>query len=172
MNGLKELWKKLGRSKTYREEFAESILKRSFPFQVRAIRKKRGWSQAELAQQANVTQGVISRAENPDYGNLTFSTVARIAAGFDMAFIGKFVPFSELTKFSKEMDEDEFSAIPTFEEENRLMEAVILATPPRSERSNVIDIKSAQKELNEGRKQPKGALLTGNQDKQLARGNN
>jgi hypothetical protein len=60
----------------------------------------------------------VSRAEDQDYGNLTFNTVGRIAGGLDMAFVGKFVPFSELVKFSLNLSEDEFEHIPQFETEN------------------------------------------------------
>lgn len=105
MNTLVEVWKKLTRKK-YREAFVSSQLKRGIPFQVRSLRKQRGWSQADLAERAGVTQGVISRTEDPDYGNLTFNTVLRIAAGFDVAFIAKFVPFSELGRWFLDLSEE------------------------------------------------------------------
>ena len=107
---------KLRRSKEYREAFVSAFLKRFIPFQIRAIRKKRGMSQHQLAEASKVTQGVISRAEDPDYGNLTLNTVLRIAAGYDLAFVGKFVPFGELIKTVDEMSEDAW-AIPSFTEE-------------------------------------------------------
>jgi len=97
MNTLSDLWKKLSKKK-YREAFVASQLKRGIPFQIRSLRKQRGWSQADLAKNSGITQGVISRVEDPDYGSLTFNTILRIAAGFDVAFIGIFVPFSELGK--------------------------------------------------------------------------
>jgi hypothetical protein len=111
-----DLWKKLS-DKKYREHYALSLLKRSVAFQIKTLRKKHCGSQAVLAERAELTQGVVSRAEDQDYGNLTFNTVGRIAAGLDMAFIGKFVPFSELAKFSQYLSEDEFTRVPTFEQE-------------------------------------------------------
>ncbi len=107
---------KLASSRDYREAFVSSFLKRYIPFQIRTIRKKRGISQKQLADDAKVTQGVISRAEDPDYGNLTFNTVLRIAAGYDLAFVGKFVRFSELLKTIDDMSEDAFD-LPGFVEE-------------------------------------------------------
>jgi transcriptional regulator with XRE-family HTH domain len=110
---MSTIWKKL-KDKRYREEYATAMLKRMIPYQVRAIRKKRGWSQAQLAEAAQVTQGVISRAEDPDYGNLTLTTIGRIAAGYDLAAIIRLVPFSELVRYSENTSEREFAESPTF----------------------------------------------------------
>jgi transcriptional regulator with XRE-family HTH domain len=116
MTMFKDIWTKLS-DKSYREHYALSLLKRSVAFQIKTLRKKHCGSQAVLAERSQLTQGVVSRAEDQEYGNLTFNTVGRIAAGLDMAFVGKFVPFSELAKFAKELSEDEFVHVPTFEEE-------------------------------------------------------
>lgn len=114
------MWKKLAKDKRYREELAAAMLKRMVPYQARAIRKGRGLSQAQLAQLAGVTQGVISRAEDPNYGNLTLTTISRIAAGCDLATIVRFVPFSELIRYSETSTESEFANLPTFEQENAI----------------------------------------------------
>jgi transcriptional regulator with XRE-family HTH domain len=114
---MSTIWKKL-KDKRYREEYATAMLKRMIPYQTRAIRKKRGWSQAQLAEAAQVTQGVISRAEDPDYGNLTLTTIGRIAAGYDLAAIIRLVPFSELVRYSENTSEREFAELPTFDEDS------------------------------------------------------
>jgi transcriptional regulator with XRE-family HTH domain len=111
-----KIWTKLA-SKKYRRAFVRAELKRGVPFQIRALRKKRGWSQEKLALASGLTQGVISRAEDPNYGNLTFNTVLEIAAGFDVAFIGRFVPFSELAQWVENLSEESLQAA-SFEEEN------------------------------------------------------
>jgi len=49
---------------------------------------------------------LISRAEDPDYGNLSINTLIRIASGFDCAFIGRFVPFSEIGKWYAKLDDE------------------------------------------------------------------
>lgn len=114
---FEDIWRKLSHKK-YREQYALALLKRSVAFQVKTLRKKHCGSQAILAERSHLSQGVVSRAEDQDYGNLTFNTVGRIAAGLDIAFIGKFVPWSELAKFSRDLSEDKFADIPTFDEEN------------------------------------------------------
>lgn len=109
------LWNKFAGSKTFRGEYVVGYVKRSIPAQIRALMKKRGLTQQQLADQAGLTQGVISRAADLDYGDLTLNTIVRIAAGFDCAFVGKYVPFSE---FLKELDKQSDPFVPSFETEN------------------------------------------------------
>ena len=66
-----------------------------------------------------MTQGVISRAEDPDYGNLTVNTLVRIAGGFDCAFVGRFVPFSELGRWYSNVANEKTLEVLSFEDEDR-----------------------------------------------------
>lgn len=114
------VWTKLRENgAAYRKAFVGSQVKRLIPFQIYALRKMRGWSQEELADRSGLTQGVISRAEDPDYGNMTFNTVISIAGGFDVAFIGKFVPFRELDDYLVGLSEKSAGSIPSFAEDNQ-----------------------------------------------------
>ena len=63
-------------------------------------------------------QGTISQIENPDYGQLSFETVLAVGRGLDCAFIGKYVPFSELRKWVEDSAEDA-DLVPSFDEENK-----------------------------------------------------
>lgn len=105
MSALSKIWAKLSRSKAYREAFVSSQAKRGIPNQIRILIRQRGWTQADLAENAGLKQGAISRACDPDYGNLTLNTLIRVAAGFDVAFVGKFVPFSDLAKWYTNLSE-------------------------------------------------------------------
>jgi len=118
VNGLSRLWERLNRSKRYRESFVASVVKRMLPLQIKVLRKQRGWSQAELAKQSKLTQGVVSRAEDPDYGNLTINTLVRIAAGFDCAFVGRFVRFSDLADWYTRLSDEKSLEIESFEKES------------------------------------------------------
>src|ERR1700677_622822 len=120
---FRDIWRKLS-DKKYREHYALSLLKRSVAFQVKTLRKKHCGTQAVLGEKSDLKQGVISRAEDQEYGNLTFNTVGRIAAGLDVAFVGRFVPFSELIRFSENLSEDEFKEILTFDEEYGVLPAL------------------------------------------------
>jgi len=114
VNGLSNLREKLGQSKRYRESWTASVVKRMLPLQIRVLRRQREWSQADLAKESELTQGVISRAEDPNYGNLSINTLIRIAAGFDCAFIGRFVPFSELGRWYTAIADDKALELPSF----------------------------------------------------------
>lgn len=114
---FRKAWQKL-KEKMYRHRLVEADAKRSIPFQMRALLKKQGITQGQLAERAGLTQGAVSRALNPNYGNLSMNTIVRIAAGFDVAFIGRFVPFSELVRNHEELSEEALADVPTFEEED------------------------------------------------------
>jgi transcriptional regulator with XRE-family HTH domain len=122
MRGTNSRWRKL-REKKYREEFVASQARRAIPFQIRALMHRKKISQQELADRSGLTQGVISRAANPAYGNLTLNTIIRVAAGFDVAFIGLFVPFSKLVDFFDRVSERGLADVATFTEEDATLEA-------------------------------------------------
>jgi transcriptional regulator with XRE-family HTH domain len=75
-------------------------------------------SQKALAKLCGLTQGAISRAENPDYGDLTFNTVLKIARGLDVAFVGRFVSFGDLDDWTHGRYSETFD-VPNFTEEDR-----------------------------------------------------
>lgn len=114
-----ETWQKLAESREYRKLFVEALAKSAFAAQIRTIRKSREWPQEKLAKEAEITQGVVSRAEDPNLGT-TFSTAAQIASGFDLAFIPMIVPFSEFVKWVAKVSEG-YTDLPSFEEENASM---------------------------------------------------
>jgi transcriptional regulator with XRE-family HTH domain len=143
VNIFKDLWRKLSGSKEYREEFVAAQVKRGIPFQIRALLENEGWSQQDLAERANLTQGVISRAMNPNYGNLTLNTLIRIAAGFDVAFIGQFVPFSDLGRWFVNLSEA--AQVPSFEEENAIVETVGITALPGYSASMFLGMKKVKK---------------------------
>lgn len=137
MSTFENTWQKL-RNKTYREHFVDSQVKRAIPFQIRSIMKARGLSQEQLASLAGLTQGVVSRAASPKYGNLTLNTIVRIAAGFDVAFIGRFVPFSELVRYYDELSEN-MGEVPTFEQEDEAWSKdVVVHVSPAEDRPSAL----------------------------------
>ena len=111
------LWSRLASSKKYRSQFVSAQARRAFAFQLRAIMKNRGLTQDKLADLSGLTQGVISRAVDPNYGKLTTTVIVKIANGLDMAYLGILVPFSDAVKWFSNLSEQSVQ-VPTFEEEN------------------------------------------------------
>lgn len=122
MSFSSDLWGKFAESKEFREEYAAALMKRAFALQVRTLRKGREMSQDDLADAAKIDQGVISRAENPNYGNLTFNTGIRIASGFDLAFIPQIVTYSEFLIWAEEIGEG-LKSLKSFEQEREEQES-------------------------------------------------
>ena len=122
MNTFEKLWPKFRSSKRYRDAFVAQHAKQEIGTQIRALLKHFNLTQTDLAKRAHLTQGVVSRAADPSNGNLTINTLVRIAAGFDVAFVGRFVPFSELPNWFDRRYEEPF-VVPSFEEEDAAQEA-------------------------------------------------
>jgi transcriptional regulator with XRE-family HTH domain len=101
-----QIWEKLAKSKKYRDNFVAANARRLLPFQIRVLMQRNRLSQEKLAAKAGLTQGVISRAADPNYGNLTINTIVKIANGLDVAYLGIYVPFSELSRFVAYLSEE------------------------------------------------------------------
>ena len=87
-----------------REAFVEAEIATTIPFQIRAMRKARHWTQAQLAAKTGQHQATISDCENPDMGGRqTIGSLRRIAAAFDVGLIVRFAPFSELVDWAVQM---------------------------------------------------------------------
>jgi transcriptional regulator with XRE-family HTH domain len=96
--------------KSFREAYVEEDIKTGVAFQIRALRERNGWSQAELGRKSEKPQSVIARLEDPDYGRFSLKTLLDMAAAFDVALLVRFVPFSELIKRNKDLSPDALCA--------------------------------------------------------------
>ncbi len=96
LNSKRSLLQRLRRGRRIRARFVESHISKSIAFQIRGLREREGWSQQTLAEKIGSNQNAIYRAENPNYGKQTITTLKKIAAEFDVALVVRFVAFSEL----------------------------------------------------------------------------
>jgi transcriptional regulator with XRE-family HTH domain len=102
LNSKEILVQRLQRGRTARARFVESNISKALAFQTRALREKEGWSQQYLAEKIGSNQNAVYRAENPNYGKQTVTTLKKIAAAFDVGLAVRFVPFSELVDWVSE----------------------------------------------------------------------
>ena len=84
------------KDKEYRVLFVSEEIDTGLPYQIRAMRQDRGWSQEELAARTGMKQATISRVESVDYGRYSLQTLKRLASAFDVALTVRFAPFSVL----------------------------------------------------------------------------
>jgi transcriptional regulator with XRE-family HTH domain len=104
------------RQKEYRDAYVASQIRIGLPFQIRALRNKRGWSQEEFAGCVGMSQPRVSEMERPGARRLNIETLLRVATAFDVGLQIRFVPFSELVAWAENFNPDDF-AISPFEEE-------------------------------------------------------
>lgn len=89
------------RDRAYRALFVETQIETIIPFQIRALRAKKGWTQKQLAKEAGMAQARISILENVSYeGAVNVKTLVKLAAAFDVGLIVRFAPFSEVADWS------------------------------------------------------------------------
>ena len=105
--------------KSYRDAYVAAQLQIGLPFQIKALRSAREWSQGELAHRAGMAQPRISEIEKPGERSLNIETLLRLASAFDCALEVKFVPFSQLVRDSEGYDPANFD-IPTFQQDVEL----------------------------------------------------
>ena len=127
MNSISKLWRKL-RNKAYRDGYTEAQLSIEVPFQIRALRKARGWTQAQLAERCGIPQARISHIEQPGRDPLSLRTLYRLSAAFDVGLLVQFVPFSELVRREAVFDPKTFH-VPSFEEDQQERAAPSTDTP-------------------------------------------
>jgi transcriptional regulator with XRE-family HTH domain len=73
-------------------------LDKSLSFQIRSLRDRENWTQAQFAEKLGIKHqnNVSARLENPYYGKHTLTTLKKIAAACDVGLVVWFVPFSRL----------------------------------------------------------------------------
>ena len=116
-------------NKAYRDAYVVQHSTIGLPFQIRAMRDARHWSQRELGERAGMAQETISLLENPGYGKFTLRTLNRLAAAFDVGLLVRFVPFSRLVGEMTDVTPEQL-AVPSFESDRALCDEAPAMTSP------------------------------------------
>ena len=96
---INSIWKKM-RRKPYRDAFIASHVSETVAAQIVLLRSARGWTQKQLAEKTSMKQSRISALEDPNYENYEVGTLKRIASAFDVGLTVRFVPFSDVVRWS------------------------------------------------------------------------
>jgi HTH-type transcriptional regulator/antitoxin HipB len=80
--------------KEYRHSYADNFINTYIAAQIRALRDQRGWTQAQLAERAEMKQSRISAMEDVNHSSWSVRTLARLAEAFDVALSVCFKSFS------------------------------------------------------------------------------
>jgi transcriptional regulator with XRE-family HTH domain len=104
-----EFVRQIGEAEMRHAYMADQVRTR-IALQIKALRDQieRRWSQVELGRRAGKPQNVISRVENPDYGQLTLQTLFDMAAAFDLPL---YVDFPEWEEWLRSMKDFSISSL-------------------------------------------------------------
>ena len=102
--------------KAYRDAYVASQIRVGLPFQARALRRSKGWTQEQLADAAGMSQPRIAEIEKPGKRRFNLDTLLRIASAFDVGLEVRFVPFGDVIDHNESFDPDTFY-VPSFADE-------------------------------------------------------
>ncbi|MGR3174945.1 MAG: helix-turn-helix domain-containing protein [Candidatus Scalindua sp.] len=138
----KGLIKKL-KNKEYREAFVSEHIDTGIPFQIRALRNQRKWTQKDLAEHTEMKQEHISRLEDPNYSKFTLATLKRLAAAFDVGLIVRFTPVSDLVKWELELTSESLKAV-SFDQDSYFEDRSDEIDSPQGVAASLLDTIEAQ----------------------------
>lgn len=109
---IKSIHNQIRKGREYRAALVASHTKHVVASQLRAIRKARGMTQAQMEEDYGLDQSWISQNENPNKGNPTLGTLVQFAEAYDVAVLVRFVDFNTFSKFAARIAADELAIEP------------------------------------------------------------
>lgn len=99
------------KNKEYRDAYVEESIRVNIPFQIKTLRNQRKWKQEDLEKHSGIKQSRISLLEDPNYPGFSMATLKKLASGFDVGLVVRFVPFSDLVKWELNLSSESLGAI-------------------------------------------------------------
>lgn len=115
-NSLRDDLIKTRDDKEYRHAYAEESLNLSVATQIKVLREQREMKQGTLAEQAEMTQSMISRYENVNYSSWSLNTLRKLAKALDVYLEVRFRSFREMVESVDNFNRDALR-IPSFIED-------------------------------------------------------
>lgn len=97
-------------SKEYRDAYLASRVRGTIAIQIRALRRKLGYSQTKFAKLIGTTQSAVSDLENPEGEHVSVQTLLNIAAALNVALVVKFAGFPDFLKLMSDMSPEGLAA--------------------------------------------------------------
>jgi transcriptional regulator with XRE-family HTH domain len=119
--------------KSYRHAYADENLNLTIATQIKVLREQRHWNQDTLAQEARMTQPMISRYENVNYSSWSIKTLEKLAYAFDAWLDVRIRPFGELVATVDEFSRESLQ-VPAFDDDPFFKEMGLVASLEKNER--------------------------------------
>lgn len=121
-------------NKEYRDAFVSEHIDTGIPFQIRALRNQRQWTQQDLAHHSGMKQTRISLIEDLNYSSFSLTTLKKLASAFDVGLVVRFVSISELVEWEFNLSPESLKAFsfdqdPYFKDEIQEKSFVISLCP-------------------------------------------
>jgi transcriptional regulator with XRE-family HTH domain len=84
--------------------------------QIKVLREQREWRQEDLAEEAEMTQPMVSRYENVNYSSWSINTLKKFALAYDVWLDVRFRPFGELVRTTEEFGREALQ-VPKFDDD-------------------------------------------------------
>lgn len=98
------------KNKEYRDAFVSEHIDTGIPFQIKALRNQRQWTQQDLAKHTGMKQARISKLEDPNYSRFTLATLKKLSSAFDVGLVVRYVPISELVEWELNLSPESLKA--------------------------------------------------------------
>lgn len=86
------------KKKSYFNKFFLSRARDDIAQQIRDLRNRRGLTQGEFAEKAEMKQSAVSRIEQADYAGWSFKTLARVAEVLEARLVIQLTPMEDVVK--------------------------------------------------------------------------